>query len=166
MIREELRKAAKNLKSKKAVYNDKIRNEMIISSIETLSKGFLKVFNNVLTSGKFPESWTEGLITPIHKSGNSLDPNNYRGICVSSCLGKLFCSILNNRLMNFANEKKLIHRTQIGFMPGMRTAGHILTLKSLHDKYIKQSNNEKIKHVLSTSEKPLTLFGMKVYFIN
>ena len=141
---EELRKAAKNLKPKKAVYNDKIRNEMIISSIETLSKCFLKVFNNVLTSGKFPESWTEGLITPIHKSGNSLDPNNYRGICVSSCLGKLFCSILNNRLMNFANEKKLIHRTQIGFMPGMRTADHILTLKSLHDKYIKQSNNEKI----------------------
>jgi hypothetical protein len=46
--------------------------------------------------------------------------------------------------MNFANEKKLIHRTQIGFMPGMRTADHILTLKSLHDKYIKQSNNEKI----------------------
>ncbi|CAB3997693.1 Hypothetical predicted protein [Paramuricea clavata] len=141
---EELRKAAKNLKPKKAAYNDKIRNEMIISSIETLSKCFMKVFNNVLTSGKFPESWTEGLITPIHKSGNSLDPNNYRGICVSSCLGKLFCSILNNRLMNFANEKKLIHRTQIGFMPGMRTADHILTLKSLHDKYIKQSNNEKI----------------------
>ena len=46
--------------------------------------------------------------------------------------------------MNFANEKKLIHRTQIGFMPGMRTADHILTLKSLHDKYITQSNNEKI----------------------
>jgi hypothetical protein len=53
---EEMRKAAKNLKPKKAVYNDKIRNEMIISSIETLSKCFLKVFNNVLTSGKFPAS--------------------------------------------------------------------------------------------------------------
>ena len=47
-------------------------------------------------------------------------------------------------MINFANEKKLIHRTQIVFMPGMRTADHILTLKSLHDKYIKQSNNKKI----------------------
>ena len=95
---------------------------MIKSSIGILSKAFLKIFNNILTSGKFPESWTEGLITPIHKSGNSLDPNNYRGICVSSCMGKLFCSILNNRLMNFAHEKQLIHPTQIGFMPGNRTA--------------------------------------------
>ena len=141
---DELLKAAKKLKSKKPVYNDKIRNEMIKSSIGILSKAFLKIFNNILTSGKFPESWTEGLITPIHKSGNSLDPNNYRGICVSSCMGKLFCSILNNRLMNFVNEKQLIHPTQIGFMPGNRTADHILTLKTLHDKYVKQSEKEKI----------------------
>ena len=117
---------------------------MIKSSIGILSKAFLKIFNNILTSGKFPESWTEGLITPIHKSGNSLDPNNYRVICVSSCMGKLFCSILNNRLMNFVNEKQLIHPTQIGFMPGNRTADHILTLKTLHDKYVKQSEKEKI----------------------
>ena len=141
---DELLIAAKKLKSKKAVYNDKISNEMIKSSIGILSKAFLKIFNNILTSGKFPESWTEGLITPIYKSGNSLDPSNYRGICVSSCMGKLFCSILNNRLMNFANEKKLIHPTQIGFMPGNRTADHILTLKTLHDKYIKHNDKEKI----------------------
>jgi hypothetical protein len=53
---------------------------MITVSVEILPEAFLK--NNILTSGRFPESWTEGLITPIHKSGNSLDPNNYRGICV------------------------------------------------------------------------------------
>ena len=127
---DELVKAAKKLKSRKTAYTDKIKNEMIKTSVEILSKGFLKVFNNILTSGKFPEMWTEGLIIPIHKSGNLLDPNNYLGICVSSCMGKLFCSILNNRLINFANKKKLIHPTQIGFMPGNRTADHVLSLKT------------------------------------
>ena len=117
---------------------------MIKSSIEILPKDFLKVFNNILISGKFPEVWSEGLITPVHKSGNSLDLNNYQGICVSSCMGKLFCSILNSRSMNFANEKKLVHPTQIGFMPGNRTADHVLALKTLHDNYIKKSENEKI----------------------
>ena len=92
---------------------------MIKVSVEILPEAFLKVFNNILTSGRFPESWT----------GNSLDPNKYRGICVSSCMGKLFCSIMNNRLLNFANKQKLIHLTQIAFMPGNRTADHILTLK-------------------------------------
>ena len=74
----ELLTATKKLKLRKAVCNDKIRNEMLKFGVNTLSKGFLKVFNKILSSGKFPEMWTEGLITPIYKSGNSLDPSNYQ----------------------------------------------------------------------------------------
>ena len=144
IVDSELFNASKKLKTKKAVYNDKIRNEMIKSSVNILKTGFLKIFNKILKTGEFPEIWTEGLISPIHKSGDSLDPNNYRGICVSSCMGKLFCSILNNRLMNFVNNKKIIHPSQIGFMPGNRTADHAFTLKTLHDKFVKNSNNGKI----------------------
>ena len=117
---------------------------MIKSSVNILSKGYLKVFNKILVSGNFPEGWTEGIITPIYKSGNSLDASNYRGICVSSCIGKLFCSILNTRLMNYATKNQLIHPTQIGFIPGNRTADHAFTLKTLHDKYLKQNDGGKI----------------------
>ena len=39
--------------------------------------------------------------------------------------------------MNFTEQEKIIHHSQIGFMPGNRTADHILTLKTIHDKYIK-----------------------------
>ncbi|CAB3986903.1 Hypothetical predicted protein [Paramuricea clavata] len=141
---KELLTATRKLKSKKAVYSDKIRNEMIKLSANIAPLSFLKVFNKILESGRFSETWTEGLITPIYKSGNSLDPNNYRGICVSSCMGKLFCSILNTRLMDFVNEKKLIHQSQIGFIPGNRTADHSLTLKTLHDKFINQNESKKI----------------------
>ncbi len=88
--------------------------------------------------------WCEGLINPIFKSGNKQDPNNYRGICISSSLGKFFCSILNNRLINHMKQENIIHPSQIGFMPGNRTADHILTLKTLHDNYVKHHNNKKI----------------------
>ena len=40
-------------------------------------------------------NWNNGIITALHKSGNKDEPSNFRGICISSCLGKLFCSILN-----------------------------------------------------------------------
>ena len=40
-------------------------------------------------------NWSNGIITALHKSGNKDDPSSFRGICISSCLGKLFCSILN-----------------------------------------------------------------------
>ena len=52
-----------------------------------------KLFNTVPQSGCFPDIWCKGLISPIHKSGDESDPNKYQGICVSRCLGKLFCSI-------------------------------------------------------------------------
>ena len=85
--------------------------------------------------GKFPFSWTESYIVPIYKSGDASDPNNYRGICLSSCLGKLFTLIMNARLNDFLEENKIINRCQIGFRRKHRTADHLLVLKSIIDCY-------------------------------
>ena len=69
--------------------------------------------------------------------------------------------------MNFVNEKQLIHPTQNGFMPGNRMTDHILTLKTIQDKYmLNRVRKKKSMHVLLTLEKLLTLFGNKAYFTN
>ena len=83
-----------------------------------------------------PKNWCGGLITPVLKSGKRSDPSNYRGICVSSCLGKLFCSILNQRLLKYVNSLNILHKSQIGSLPKNRTADHVLTLRTLIDKYV------------------------------
>ena len=80
-----------------------------------------------------PDIWCHGLITPIYKSGDKSDPTNYRGICVSSCLGKLFCSILKQRLYLYFKENKIL---QIGILPENRVADHVFTLRTLTDKYV------------------------------
>ena len=85
---QEIRQAVKKLKIKKSPFVDKIRNEMIKASLESLMPIYIKLFNLILQSGKMPDIWCQGLITPIYKSGDKSDPTNYRGICVSSCLGK------------------------------------------------------------------------------
>ena len=76
------------------------------------------------------------LITPIFKSGVRNDPSNYRGICVSSCLGKLFFSILNQRLLEHITSLNILHKSQIGFLLKNWTSDHLLTLQTLIDKYI------------------------------
>ena len=96
------------------------------------------MFTFFLKSGTFPSIWSEGVITctTINKSGDKFDPTNYRSICVNSCLGKLFCSILNNRLLEYSLKTKIIHRSKIGFLRNHRTADHIFSLKTLIDKYV------------------------------
>ena len=41
--------------------------------------------------------WREGLIV-------SLDPGNYRGITLLSVVGKVFCKILNDRLVQYLDK--------------------------------------------------------------
>jgi len=73
--------------------------------------------NSILNLSTMPQTWCGGLITPIYKSGGRRGPANYRGICVSGCLRKLFCSILNQRLLEHVNSYNILHNSQIGFLP-------------------------------------------------
>ena len=100
-------------------------NFRVKKSVITVYVG--KYGNLFLQSGSFPSSWCKGSVTPIFKSGVYSDSNNYRGICASSCLGKFFCSILNQRLSSFIEETNILHNSQIGFMPNHRTSAHIFT---------------------------------------
>ena len=69
------------------------------------------------------------------------DCNNYRGICVNSCLAKLFNSLLRNRLDAKCNSEQLISKYQISGKKGARTSDHLLVLKHIIDKYVKQGRS-------------------------
>ena len=96
---------------------------------------FVKLFNHILSHGTFPHMWSEGYIVPLYKSGCRSDPGNYRGICISSCLGKFFTSILNYHFNTFLEDHDILNKSQIGFRYGFRTSDHILVLKTLIDFY-------------------------------
>ena len=139
---KELLNACKNLKNNKTSAYDMIKNEMIKSAMPYISKTVVKVFNILLNTGKFPESWTDGIIVPIYKQGNSADPNNYRGITLSSCLGKLFCHVLNERISKFLDNKSFIRKEQAGFRKNHRTSDQIFILKTIIDKYIHKDGED------------------------
>ena len=113
----ELKNALKNLKNNKSNGPDDILNEQIKTSFCKMKIIYLKLFNIILNSGCFPESWAEGLIVPIYKmKGSKNDPNNYRGITLLSCLAKFFNICLNNRLK--AVSERILSAIQAGFRPG------------------------------------------------
>lgn len=78
-----------------------------------------------------PEEWLIGIIKPIYKNkGDPTLPENYRPITLLSCLGKLFTSILCERLnTSICSESvKLITEAQTGFRKGYSTVDNILLL--------------------------------------
>ena len=94
----EITTAIKNLKRKKSHGVDGLLNEYFIEFKDFLMPTLLRVFNGILQSGIFPTAWAVAVLVPIFKRGNPEDPNNYRGISLVSNFGKLFTSILNQRL--------------------------------------------------------------------
>ena len=134
--KKEFKNVIEALKTGKSEGYDGIPNEMISSSPDILLDLLNKLMNICIDKSLVPNSWTLELTSLIHKKGNQSDLNNYRGICVSSALLKILCSLLNNRIQSFCTENGLIHKNQIGFQKNCRTTDHIFTRKTLVKKYV------------------------------
>ena len=78
----------------------------------------------------------------IHKEGSKDDPDNYRGICIGSALSKTLSTMMNVRLVNFVRERNLLHEGQIGFQEKNRAPDHILTIKTLTNKYVEEKKGK------------------------
>ena len=128
----------KKLNTNKSCAEDNIINEIFIHCKTLLLPHLCKLFNTVYTSGFFPASWAKGCIVPVFKKGECDDPNNYRGITIVSCLGKLFTSIFNNRLLHWDKEYNIITDAQFGFKPGLSTIDAIFVLQSMINRILKK----------------------------
>ena len=136
---EELEKCFSKLKNNKACGKDLISNEFLKYAYPKLGKPICQLFNLVLKTGMVPEAWSVGVICPIYKGkGNTNDVDNYRGITILSCLGKLFTSVLNGRINAFLGENDLLGQEQAGFRSGYSTSDHVFSLHCLVDLYLQR----------------------------
>ena len=97
------------------------------------------LFNIVRQTGKIPHAWSIGYISPIYKGkGQVNDPDNYRGITVPSCFGKLFTSVINGRIHSFLETNDILGTEQSGFRNGHSTMDHVFALHGLTDVYLQR----------------------------
>ena len=86
---QELLVGLKGLKNNKASSFDRISNEMLKTGGRIMKDVFLNLFNLIRSSSYYPTIWKKDILQPIHKSDEKDDPNNFRGIAIASCFGKL-----------------------------------------------------------------------------
>ena len=110
------------------------------------NKGFLEslqlLFNQIFNDGKYPTSWKTELIRHIHKKEETYLEKNYRGISLTSFLGKFFNNLLLTRLPKCFEDLRLFQDHMMEFRPNMRTSNNLFLLKTLIDKQFHK--NEKL----------------------
>lgn len=122
------------LKNNKAAGIDGIASEFLKVAVEQLLHPLTLVFNFMFEYGEFPKIWCEGIINPTHKKGSQNVADNFRKITVMSVLGKVFESIMNDRLKFRNISLDLNDDCQFGFKNNCRTTDNIFILNSLIEK--------------------------------
>ena len=109
---EEVRRVLKKAKNNKAAGEDGCINEILKEAGEGMQQSLLTLFQKMWREERTPVDWERGIIVPIYKRGEKDNVDNYRGITLLSVVGKLYTSILNNRISKWIEKKNEIMEAQ------------------------------------------------------
>jgi hypothetical protein len=103
----EIQKTIKSLKNKKAPGTDQLNAELFKIDPFLAADTLHPVFHKIWEKAVIPNSWSEGNIIRIPKSGDLTNCNNWRGITLLSIPSKVFCIILISRIIEAVDKNKL-----------------------------------------------------------
>ena len=110
---EEVTKSIHALKNNKPGGLYEVIAELPKHGGETVAEELTYLFNLIWQAEEVPGDWRRGAIVKLPKKGNLSDCNNWRGINLLSLPGKVFCSVLLNRLREHVDSR--LREEQAGF---------------------------------------------------
>jgi hypothetical protein len=84
---------------------------------DILAPRLATTFQHLLDTASVPDAWLVAHVVPIHKSGSTNDPANFRPISLTCNDSKLMESTVADALICHALEHNLLFPTQFGFLP-------------------------------------------------
>jgi hypothetical protein len=93
-----------------------------------------KLFNLAVKQG-FPKTWTQSLIVPIFKNGDTNIPSNNRTIMISPILSKLYGIILEKKISLWLETHGKRDKGQDGFRRYHSTLDHIVTFRIIAEEF-------------------------------
>ena len=137
----EIESCIKLLKNNKCPGIDEIPAECIKNNSKYLVRDITVVFNYILESQDFPESWSEGIRNPIFKKGSKSLPENYRGITILPVFEKIFEISVQKRLEYVDSAFNMSDPHNAGFEKNSRTVDNIFFLQGLVEKQLTMGKN-------------------------
>ncbi len=105
----------------KATGSDGISARMVKACGDSLIEPLHFLFNLSIRTQTFPDIWKSAQITPLHKSGSTSQPDNYRPISVLPIFSKLLERSIHNQLYSCLTVSGALSDQQSGFRKGHST---------------------------------------------
>ncbi|CAF1185525.1 unnamed protein product [Didymodactylos carnosus] len=106
----------------------KLTDRMLKNLESSIAPIIVILIRESLSSGIFPSYWKRGLINPLFKSGNLLDPSNYRPITLLPALSKVCECAVFRQLYDYLIKNKLLTTLQSGFISKDSTTSLLLDI--------------------------------------
>ncbi len=91
----DIHKVIDGLSNTKSSSVDGITSNMLKCCKTTVTPILLSIFNRSIQEHAFPNRWKIGKVTPLYKTGDKCNPNNYRPISILATTGKLLERIVH-----------------------------------------------------------------------
>lgn len=129
---EEVARKISKLKAGKAAGVDEIRSEFLKNSGLAGIQWLSRIFNLAMKSSIVPADWSYAVIAPIFKKGSRKECSNYRGISLLSVVGKVYASVLVDRVRAIVED--VLDEIQGGFRPLRGCQDQIFCLRQAIEK--------------------------------
>ena len=134
VLLSEVEEAVRNLKLGKSPGVDNIPAELLKHGGAEVTKSLTKLCQKIFENKIWPKDWTQSLIIPLPKKGNTKQCQNYRTISLISHPNKVMLKIILGRLKPISEE--LLAEEQAGFRPGRSTIEQIFNCRLLIEKHL------------------------------
>ncbi|XP_072028338.1 uncharacterized protein [Amphiura filiformis] len=135
-VREEVDKALGLLKRNKAPGVDNITPEILKDGGDVIREWLLRICQHVWKNEVTPAEWGKGIILPLPKKGDLSYCSNNRGITLIDIAGKVFSTILLQRVKDEVDLK--MRDNQAGFRKGRSCQDQIFSLNQIIEKCLDQ----------------------------
>ena len=94
---------------------------------------------------RFPTSWKQSKVIPLHKKQSKLEPKNYRPVSILSPLSKVVECVIYDQVYNYFSDNNLFHPSMNGFRKRRST---LTALLQMYERWVQSANDGKINGIL------------------